>query len=473
MTKLFKTLVISLFILCILTLSTSDAATGEESVVRPVADVAIGSNGIGFTPVIEYDRLLLNVSGPDGDVVSKIFDSGVAPYLGLSGDNGMYLADGSYTYELRVLPAPDSNAQTPEDIDVERPYQRTLTQTGYFQVLDGAVVVPAMPEKISSPLGFDPSIHNCFEELITDSFCVGEDCTCSHIFGTDTIELKEENIRIFFNDTSAGEPDNDWRIIINDDGAPGTGEYFAIQDATANPSQNILVLEAGAPANQVYATANGRLGIGTSTPAAAIELETTGRAANVFVTRTDGRDANNGASQTQSVFASGLSYGFIGTKSYNQFRLLSNDLPRMTITADGDVGIGVTDVDSGNRLEVDNGATLTNAGVWTNASSRAFKENIKSLSADEAMAALAGLNPVRYTYKKEKDEEYVGFIAEDVPEMVATKDRKGLAAMDVVAVLTKVLKEQQTLLNEQQTLLKEQQTSIAELKKKIAALEKK
>jgi acetolactate synthase small subunit len=37
----------------------------------------------------------------------------------------------------------------------------------------------------------------------------------------------------------------------------------------------------------------------------------------------------------------------------------------------------------------------------------------------------------------------VGFIAEDVPDLVATTDRKGLSAMDIVAVLTKAVKEQQ------------------------------
>ncbi len=37
----------------------------------------------------------------------------------------------------------------------------------------------------------------------------------------------------------------------------------------------------------------------------------------------------------------------------------------------------------------------------------------------------------------------MGFIAEDVPELVATSDRQGLSAMDIVAVLTKVVQEQQ------------------------------
>jgi hypothetical protein len=88
------------------------------------------------------------------------------------------------------------------------------------------------------------------------------------------------------------------------------------------------------------------------------------------------------------------------------------------------------------------GASLTSGGVWTNASSREYKENIETLSSEKAMATLTNLTPVTYNYKVDSGEKHVGFIAEDVPDLVATKDRKGLSAMDIVAVLTKVVQEQ-------------------------------
>ena len=53
------------------------------------------------------------------------------------------------------------------------------------------------------------------------------------------------------------------------------------------------------------------------------------------------------------------------------------------------------------------------------------------------------LNPVTFAYTANSAETYVGFIAEDVPDLVSTNDRKGLAAMDIVAVLTKVAQQQQ------------------------------
>ena len=80
---------------------------------------------------------------------------------------------------------------------------------------------------------------------------------------------------------------------------------------------------------------------------------------------------------------------------------------------------------------------------WMDASSRDYKENITELSTEEAMEAFKDLTPVKYNYKAIPDEETLGFIAEDVPDLVATNGRKALSAMDTVAVLTKVLQQQQ------------------------------
>ena len=97
--------------------------------------------------------------------------------------------------------------------------------------------------------------------------------------------------------------------------------------------------------------------------------------------------------------------------------------------------------------------------MWTNSSSRELKDNIESLSVDEATEALAGLDPVKYNYKADESESYVGFVAEDVPDLVATKDRKGMSPMDVTAVLTKVVQDQQQV--------------IADLQRRLEALEAK
>lgn len=100
---------------------------------------------------------------------------------------------------------------------------------------------------------------------IDGSLCVGLDCSSSESFGFDTLRLKENNLRLHFDDTSvsASFPRNDWRLVANDS-ANGGANMFAIEDATAG--RRIAVFEAAAPANSLYVDNSGRLGLGTANP---------------------------------------------------------------------------------------------------------------------------------------------------------------------------------------------------------------
>ena len=108
-------------------------------------------------------------------------------------------------------------------------------------------------------------------------------------------------------------------------------------------------------------------------------------------------------------------------------------------------------------IEMASGANVRTGGVWTDSSSREKKENIIELSPEEALAALAKLEPVAFNYKQEDQEQYVGFIVEDVPELVASSDRIGLSAMDIVAVLTRVVQIQQQQIAELESKLEERE----------------
>jgi hypothetical protein len=164
----------------------------------------------------------------------------------------------------------------------------------------------------------------------------------------------------------------------------------------------------------------GTIGVNTKTPGLPMEMKKTGANASIVVDRTDG--ATNYINATAT-------FGNFGTVNSFPLRLVVNAIWRMRLNTD-------------NSLQMKNGASCTAAGVWTNASSRDLKENIRSISTEEAVEALGSLDPVKYNYKTDQQDEYVGFIAEDVPELVASKDRKGMSSMDVVAVLTKVVQEQ-------------------------------
>ena len=137
----------------------------------------------------------------------------------------------------------------------------------------------------------------------------------------------------------------------------------------------------------------------------------------------------------------------------------------------GNVGLG-TDTPA-YPLQMGSGAYVSTGGVWENASSREYKDNIKELSVAEAEAAVKELNPVTYTYKVDAGEQHVGFIAEDVPDLVATKDRKGLSPMDIVAVLTKVVQEQQQVVQEQKQTIEGQQKAVADLAASVTQMKEK
>jgi hypothetical protein len=138
---------------------------------------------------------------------------------------------------------------------------------------------------------------------------------------------------------------------------------------------------------------------------------------------------------------------------------------RMVISSSGNVGIGTSTPSY--PLQMGSGAYVSTGGAWTNASSREYKDNIKALSMEEAIGVLRGLNPVKFAYKKDMTEKHVGFIAEDVPDLIATKDRKGLSSMDIVAVLTRVVQEQQKTIEEQK---KEYQRTISVLREELNEL---
>jgi hypothetical protein len=325
--------------------------------------------------------------------------------------------------------------------------------------------------------------------IAVGSLGVGQDSANGQDFGFDTLRFRENNLRIHFQDTSnsASFPSRDWRIIINDS-TNGGASYFAIEDSDA--ARKIFTIEAGAPANSLYVEDYGRVGLGTATPvvelhikdsdtptvrleqdgsggwapqtwdmagnetnffirdvtngsklpfriqpntpsstlclksggnvgigtwspAANLEVETTSEDATLLMDRTDGAKAEVSAVS---------SHVRMGSLSDHEVQLVANDTTAVTIDTTGDVLV------AGN-LEV--------------GSSRELKENIRALDGEEAMAALTALQPVRYNYKRSPEEETLGFIAEDVPDLVATKDRKSLNPMDMVAVLVKVTQEQQ------------------------------
>jgi hypothetical protein len=246
--------------------------------------------------------------------------------------------------------------------------------------------------------------------------------------------------------TSSGVPSRFWSTNGNeiDDGSG----FLGTTDGQA------LVVKTD-DTERMRVTPDGNVGIGTATPDTPLEVV---GAANAELLRLEGSGASRMSMVLGSSTATINSDGNIQLQTTGTGTLfLSTDTQeRMRITPDGNVGIGT--VSPVHPLELGSGAHVTAVGVWTDASSREHKENIRDLTLEEAMAALSELRPTRYNYKVDREEEHVGFIAEDVPGIVANKDRDGLSPMDVVAVLTRVVQGQEERIAQLQALL-EQQTA--------------
>ena len=111
-------------------------------------------------------------------------------------------------------------------------------------------------------------------------------------------------------------------------------------------------------------------------------------------------------------------------------------------------GLGRALVDSTNVLIVNWGGDWS-SGVQYGVSigrqsTRALKEDIGDISTSQALETLEGLNPVTYTLKSDENRTtQAGFVVEDVPDLISSPDGKAVVNDHIVAVLTRVVKEQQ------------------------------
>jgi hypothetical protein len=400
------------------------AADAEQRAMRLVTT----ARAIEWHPAVDPAASLLSVQRPDGEVITEMFAAGRNPTLRLDG-----LADGMYSYELRVAPA-DSVP---------------LVQSGSFTVANGAIVSPDALEVASGrsipARSLRPSVETYFADDVSakGGVCAGFDCTSAESYGLATAKLKENNTRLKFEDTSGtGFATTDWQLSANDTFSGGANKFF-VEDLTAGTVP--LLIEGGTPDNLLYLDSTGRVGINTSTPARDLTISSLVSAIIRMEERTT-------PFQTWDIVANDNNFYVRDVNHEQNPFIIKTSAPYNSLVIDsiGRIGLGVAaplyqiDHSSGARLD---------AGNWVNASSRKVKQDIHQLDGDAAIDALKALQPVTFAYNANPGETHVGFIAEDVPDLVATADRKGLSSMDVVAVLTKVIQEQQRTIEDLQTRL--------------------
>jgi Family of unknown function (DUF6519)/Chaperone of endosialidase len=118
-------------------------------------------------------------------------------------------------------------------------------------------------------------------------------------------------------------------------------------------------------------------------------------------------------------------------------------------------------------------APIVQSGSFTQISSRLLKEQIVDLSSKEAASALKSLNPVTFVYIADETKHlHAGFIAEDTACLLTSPNKQAVKIMDVVAILTKTVQDQQKLSEELSSIVKNQHNELEILREKVKVLEK-
>ena len=108
--------------------------------------------------------------------------------------------------------------------------------------------------------------------IVTGNLSIGWDAVNGENFGDNVIIVKENNVRIGFDDTSteAGSPKNDWMIEANSN-LSGGDNYYMIKDVTAGTSP--LTLQKAAGNNALFVQGStGNVGLGTNSPDHRLEV---------------------------------------------------------------------------------------------------------------------------------------------------------------------------------------------------------
>ena len=175
--------------------------------------------------------------------------------------------------------------------------------------------------------------------IVQGSLCSGFDCVNGESFGFDTLRLKENNLRIHFNDTStsASFPSNDWRLLANETGNGGAN-YLAIEDSSAGRIP--FRVEAGAAANSLVVEADGDVGMGTLDPVVEMHV----RDGDTPTLRLEQDGSSGFTPQTFDVAANETNFFVRNVTNGSQlpFRIKpgSGNDDAIVIAANGDVGMG-------------------------------------------------------------------------------------------------------------------------------------
>lgn len=318
--------------------------------------------------------------------------------------------------------------------------------------------------------------------------CIGLDCTGAEAFGFDTIRLKENNVRIKFEDTSnsGSFPNKDWQLTANES-INGGLNLFSIDNVT--DGQSPLVLRDNAGNNAIYAV-DSKVGFGTNAPARALHavegdtpslrLDQQGGGFPAYVWDVGGNEAN--------FFIA----NYEGGPQKLPFRIFPGAPNNgICIASNGRVGLGTTgpsaqlqvhgatptiratNSSSGlTTLDLDANGNLTLAGLLLESSSREVKENLVPVDRDEVLDRVADLNLYRWNYRTDDPSStHLGPVAEDFSAAFGLgPDDKHISAIDLSGVTLSAVQALERRNREKDATIAEMKSEIEQLRSALKAL---
>ncbi|NMF85086.1 DUF6519 domain-containing protein [Nodosilinea sp. P-1105] len=166
----------------------------------------------------------------------------------------------------------------------------------------------------------------------------------------------------------------------------------------------------------------------------------------------DGRAAEVNDTLSQKASLNGDSNEDFRVKTLQADRLESMNLVTTTI--------------DGHDVLVRHGLTSSN---YYQISSGLLKDNISEFTSQEVAENLSKLHPVKFNYKSDRSSNtHAGFIAEEVPDLLASDDHQKVKLMDVIALLTKAVQEHRHVVKQLSAKVKKQDQEIAQLKQTLS-----
>jgi hypothetical protein len=506
----------SIAVLCatLVTVSALSAAEIEEQ--RTASSIA-------WTVAFQYDHATIAVSGPAG--VTSWTVAGGLPLVMETGALGMWAKarslpmDGAYSYEVRFLPKVDDTSRAVlEQLRAAADGAETAAvgmtalpvARGYFRIVEGAIVGV---DKDAPEEGATKD-HVILDDLIVGgSLCVGFDCVNGESFGFDTIRLKENNLRIKFQDTSSTSsfPSTDWQLTVNDS-ANGGASYLAFEDIDGG--RKPFLVEAGARTSALYVDRYGRIGFGTSVPSTNLHIwhgdtptvrldqtglsgwapqtwDVAGNEANFFI-----RDATNGSklpfriqpgtpSSTLSLKASGnvgigtwspeapLEIETTGETSSLLLDRTDGGKWYLSATGDGTFTVGTSAVEGEELLILDDTGNLTTSGTVNGISDRNAKRDFVPVDNAQVLDAVTRLAITEWSLLGDANEvRHIGPTAQDFRAAFGLGgDERHIALSDMSGVALAAIQSLTTKLEERDREIENLSHRLRELEELVAGLQ--